>query len=41
MRVRADRLWRQVGAYETESQQAPGCFLSGRGLGTMLGTVVC
>jgi hypothetical protein len=29
------------GAYETKSQLTLGCFLSGRGLGTMLGTVVC
>ena len=29
------------GAYETKSQLALGCFLSGRRLGTMVGTVVC
>ncbi len=29
------------GAYATKSQQALSCFLSGRGLGTMLGAVAC
>jgi hypothetical protein len=40
-RVRADRLWRQAGAFETKNQWLIGYFLSGRGVGTMLGTAVC